>query len=60
MGGPRWLLLVFTLSGTAGIIYEAVWTHYLKLFLGHAAYAQAAVLTLFMGGFLFIRCLSPS
>ncbi len=46
----RWLLFVFALSGFAGVVYEAVWSHYLKLFLGHAAYAQAAVLVLFMGG----------
>ncbi len=31
---------LFMLSGLAGLIYESVWTHYLKLFLGHAAYAQ--------------------
>jgi spermidine synthase len=44
------LLLLFTISGFAGLIYESIWTHYLKLFLGHAAYAQALVLALFMGG----------
>src|SRR5947208_16828268 len=42
--------LLFTVSGFAGLIYESIWTHYLKLFLGHAAYAQALVLALFMGG----------
>ncbi|MBI5179750.1 MAG: spermidine synthase [Nitrospinae bacterium] len=31
-------------------MYESIWTHYLKLFLGHAAYAQTLVLALFMGG----------
>ena len=41
---------LFTLSGFAGLIYESLWSHYLKLFLGHAAYAQTLVLTLFMGG----------
>ena len=41
---------LFTLSGFAGLIYESVWTHYLKLFLGHAAYAQSLVLAVFMGG----------
>jgi spermidine synthase len=46
----RSLCFLFALSGFAGIIYEALWSHYLKLFLGHAAYAQAAVLVLFMGG----------
>src|SRR5690242_21919581 len=42
--------LVFTVSGFAGLIYESVWSHYLKLFLGHAAYAQTLVLAIFMGG----------
>src|SRR5258708_29084433 len=42
--------LLFTVSGFAGLIYESIWSHYLKLFLGHAAYAQTRVLALFMGG----------
>jgi spermidine synthase len=42
--------IIFTASGFAGLIYESIWTHYLKLFLGHAAYAQALVLAVFMGG----------
>jgi len=41
---------LFTCSGFAGLIYESIWTHYLKLFLGHAAYAQSLVLAVFMGG----------
>jgi predicted membrane-bound spermidine synthase len=41
---------LFTVSGFAGLIYESLWSHYLKLFLGHAAYAQTLVLALFMGG----------
>lgn len=44
------LFFVFMLSGFSGLIYESIWTHYLKLFLGHAAYAQALVLAIFMGG----------
>jgi predicted membrane-bound spermidine synthase len=51
--GPWFLplaFLVFTASGFAGLIYESIWTHYLKLFLGHAAYAQTLVLAIFMGG----------
>lgn len=44
------LFLIFTLSGFAGLIYELIWTNYLKLFLGHAAYAQTLVLMIFMGG----------
>ena len=42
--------LLFTASGFAGLIYESIWTHYLKLFLGHAAYAQSLVVVVFMGG----------
>lgn len=44
------LYLVFALSGLTALIYEATWTRYLQLFLGHAAYAQVLVLSLFMGG----------
>lgn len=43
-------LVIFVLSGFSGLIYESIWSHYLKLFLGHAAYAQALVLAIFMGG----------
>jgi len=46
----RLLFVLFTASGFAGLIYESTWTHYLKLFLGHAAYAQTLVLGIFMGG----------
>jgi len=42
--------IIFTISGFSGLIYESIWTHYLKLFLGHAAYAQSLVLAIFMGG----------
>ena len=44
------LLVLFFLSGFSGLIYESVWTHYVKLFLGHAAYAQTLVLVIFVGG----------
>ena len=48
---PRWLYFaIFAISGFSGLIYESIWTHYLKLFLGHAAYAQSLVLSIFMGG----------
>lgn len=43
-------IFLFFLSGIAGLIYESIWTHYLKLFLGHAAYAQTLVLVIYMGG----------
>src|ERR1700723_3747662 len=46
----RLLLGVFVVSGFTGLIYESIWSHYLKLFLGHAAYAQTLVLAIFMGG----------
>jgi MFS family permease len=42
--------LLFAISGFSGLVYESIWTHYLKLFLGHAAYAQMLVLMIFMGG----------
>ena len=42
--------ILFAVSGFSGLIYESIWSHYLKLFLGHAAYAQALVLSIFMGG----------
>lgn len=46
----HWLFAIFVLSGFAGLIYQSIWSHYLGLFLGHAAYAQALVLAIFMGG----------
>jgi predicted membrane-bound spermidine synthase len=42
--------MLFAMSGFSGLIYESIWTHYLKLFLGHAAYAQTLVIAIFMGG----------
>jgi len=44
------LFALFTISGFSGLIYESIWSHYLKLMLGHAAYAQTLVLAIFMGG----------
>jgi spermidine synthase len=44
------IFVLFFVSGFGGLIYEAVWTHYIKLFLGHAAYAQTLVLVVFIGG----------
>src|SRR6476469_3364125 len=41
---------LFTIAVFAGLIYQSIWSHYLKLFLGHAAYAQTLVLAIFMGG----------
>ena len=44
------LFALFTISGFSGLIYESIWSHYLKLLLGHAAYARTLVLVIFMGG----------
>jgi len=44
------LFVLFFVSGFSGLIYESVWSHYVKLFLGHAAYAQTLVLVVFIGG----------
>lgn len=50
VGLERVLLALFVASGFAGLIYQAIWSHYLGLSLGHAAYAQTLVLAIFMGG----------
>ena len=42
------LFIIFSISGLTGLIYESIWSHYLKLVLGHAAYAQTLVLAFFM------------
>ena len=44
------LVVVFVLSGAAGLIYESIWSRYLGLFVGHSAYAQIIVLAIFLGG----------
>ncbi len=44
------LILIFGISGFSGLIYQSIWASYLKLFLGHSAYAQTLVLSIFMGG----------
>ena len=44
------VIALFFVSGFAGLIYESVWSHYVNLFLGHAAYAQTLVLVVFIGG----------
>ncbi len=40
----------FVLSGIAGLIYEVLWARYLGLIVGHSAYAQVIVLSIFLGG----------
>ena len=44
------MLILFVLSGVSGLIYQSIWSQYLGLILGHAAYAQSLVLATFMGG----------
>ncbi len=46
----RVLFLLFFLSGISGLIYESIWSRYIKQFVGSAATAQVLVLSLFMGG----------
>ena len=48
--GRGFYFAAFALSGFSGLMYESIWTHYIKLFLGHAAYAQTLVLATFMVG----------
>lgn len=44
------VFLIFFASGFGGLIYQSIWSHYARLFLGHAAYAQTLVLVVFIGG----------
>ena len=50
LASQRTLFALFAVSGFCGLIYESIWAHYLKLFVGHAAYAQTVVLVVFIGG----------
>lgn len=47
---PRWLYTIFFFSGVCGLVYESIWSRYIRLFVGSAATAQVLVLALFMGG----------
>src|SRR5512140_1861712 len=48
---PIWpLLLLFALSGAAGLIYEVVWARQLVLVFGNTSQATATILTGFFGG----------
>jgi len=44
------VLALFFMSGACGLIYQSLWPQYLKLLLGHSAYAQSIVLVVFIGG----------
>lgn len=50
MTNKKLIYFIFFLSGVSGLVYELLWSHYLKTFLGHSAYAQSLVLCIFMGG----------
>ena len=41
---------LFAVSGFCGLIYESIWSHYLRGYLGHAAHGQTVVLVIFVGG----------
>ncbi len=42
--------VIFFIAGISGLIYESIWSQYIKHFLGHAAYSQTLVLVIYMGG----------
>ncbi len=44
------LFVLFFLSGLSGLVYESIWSRYIRQFVGSAATAQVLVLCLFMGG----------
>lgn len=55
--GMKWLLVLFALSGTAGLIYEVVWFQLLRLTIGVNSQSLGILLACFMGG-LFAGSLS--
>lgn len=44
------IYFLFCLSGGVALVYESLWSRYLKLFLGHSSYGQIVTLMVFMGG----------
>jgi len=48
--GQGMVLAAFLLSGVAGVMHEVVWSRQLVQLIGAAAWAQAVVLAVFMGG----------
>ena len=44
------IYVLFCLSGAVALVYESLWSRYLKLFLGHSSYGQIVTLITFMGG----------
>lgn len=57
--GMRRLLVLFALSGTAGLVYEVVWFQLLRLTIGANSQSLGILLACFMGG-LFVGSLSYS
>lgn len=47
---PTQFLILFVLSGIAGLVHETVWARYLGIILGHSAYGQILTLVVYMGG----------
>ena len=47
---PTWAALCFLASGTAGLLYEIVWSKQLAYLLGSSLHAAAAVVAAFLGG----------
>jgi len=54
--GMKRLLVLFALSGTAGLIYEVAWFQLLRLTIGASSQSLGALLACFMGG-LFVGSL---
>jgi spermidine synthase len=50
MRGRRPLVVFYTVSGAAALVYEVAWTRLLTLQLGHTVAAATTVLAAFMGG----------
>lgn len=50
MAPRRAVLIAYTLSGAAGLLYEVAWVRLLTLYLGHGTAAVSTVLAAFMGG----------
>lgn len=48
--GAAFILLLFTLSGVSGLIYEIAWIRLLSHLLGGTSFAISTVLAVFMGG----------
>jgi predicted MFS family arabinose efflux permease len=48
--GKQAILLIFLLSGFAGLVYEVVWARQLVLVFGNTTQAVSAILTGFFGG----------